>query len=509
MKKALYIFLLNLCFCAAFAQQTGIELPDPQRDYTNQIDSVNLNLQNIFNHIDTNYFQVTINDSSGINISIDSTQFLNLVAEFDSLKLCVDLNNELDSIRNDQLDSLLSVFSTVEDSCYCEVSIRNENWSVSVDENTRFGRLNFEEVIYKDCGEGKEIYQRFNNSSNTNISSGYRYVNSTPLINGGFIDKVTFNTLNPGGLLVVDLNPSTVLTTYPSLSINSSDLIYNTSNITSYIAAFQAVVTQAISDFEIANTLAVNSTLYNINIAFNSNIFRISTDMYNVVSSPFVAIDPSNASFVYYPDGINVINSNFIDNYNSGILYESSYATSCGITRVRYNNDMSSVNAPDFGVLPSPDFPANLILEEVTNCWFYGSDCPEVPGGLDVSVNGCVSICKEVYVKDTTNHAIQKEILEAIENIELDTTCDVKAENETYYINGTNGINFSANTIWSYSITVLEGEVKFAENAVAAPFLLPKGYSGGQTAPECKFLTNLVEWGGTTPDTKAIIKIIR
>ena len=163
--------------------------------------------------------------------------------------------------------------------CQCQYTIKQENNRVLSIQGgtTQTYTVEFQEVVRRKCG-GQEVGEVVHRDTLTKTApirtSRFRQQLGFSFAPGQFVTRFNLRAYNSGpSIISVELDPNTVQSTYPSLTLDPADFTFNGSNIADMAAAYHTVLTHAISQ-------AVGTPVNNINaeVSFGSstgiNIFH-------------------------------------------------------------------------------------------------------------------------------------------------------------------------------------------------------------------------------------------
>ena len=288
--------------------------------------------------------------------------------------------------------------------CNCDYFLDQQNITYENIDNSQYLLYRYEKVVTRDCGAGQEEILRMPESAQTTQRKFNTYKNVTLpgvalLQNGaGFVDSFTVSLANPDTVWSIDLNPNTVLTSYPDLvgTLNPNDLIFNTGSPATMKAAFDLVIVEAIQQYAALSFLPVPAFDLETEV-FSDGRFTIGFYVTHNPNGFYLNIDPSSTLTVanYFPDGINSNSAIEKASTTIGHIETATYLANCGLISTSYSAFMSQlVGATDWKTLSiesSGLFPPSLLggIGTVT--------CQE-PCPISVDL-GCTPICDTVIVR--------------------------------------------------------------------------------------------------------------
>ena len=204
----------------------------------------------------------------------------------------------------------------------CQYIIDQENWAYTNVDNSVLVNINYDLVVRRDCGAGVEEVFRENKSATGVAQKKFVYTmdpNHLLQHGSGHLGSIRLSTTNPSGQLVVDLNPKTVQASYPYLPIDTSHLYYNfgipnSGNTPSlFNRAIKRIINYAISEW----SNGINPPHYTLSVSSIDQqqglpplAISIGLGVTHNPTGPYVGIDPQNARYSYFPDGVNEVQVN-------------------------------------------------------------------------------------------------------------------------------------------------------------------------------------------------------
>lgn len=372
-----------------------------------------------------------------------------------------------------KLDSILDDMQQDPDTCNCLYSIDIENTAFNTTNNLQQVTWSGESVVTRNCGYGNEEISRspfiqlqtikkrdwYSNNGGNNLQDGL-----------GFFRQVRWHLANPTGDVLIDLNPSTVLTTYPNItssfpSFDANDLIFDAAATNDMKTAVENVIEYALSLYAASNNLSIPS--YEDYIVINSNgTFRVGFAITHNPSGHYAGIDRTagNQIFEYSSDGANTVSGGSAIQASQG-LAAVNYQTSCGQISISYFSPIIDTGVTEWKTLTLVSPSLSLITSTTQTC-------TEACTSID---NGCISICDTVLV-------------EVVED------CLVQQKFGQEYIDGANPYkSFSVGTFNSVSLTVVTGVITVGmTDDTGTMIYLPytSNFSFSLTADECKLNGN-------------------
>ncbi|MEM6397785.1 MAG: hypothetical protein AAF741_15660 [Bacteroidota bacterium] len=465
-----------------------------------------------------------------------------------SVKTCEQFDRE----REDQPGPLDDLYGD----CQCAYTISQEAHRV-IDirgGSTQEYDVEFYEVVKRKCGSqetGTEVYrdtlvETGDITSSWHISQTLGF--SAP---GQFIDDYNIRYYSPGGIqsvVTVDLNPSTVQASYPSLTLNAADFTFDGSNASDIAAAYQQVFQFVIED--LAGTAPSNT--FTCFAAFSTSVVVRS----NLLHDPV------------FPYAINYTN----DDGNFSIATSSSFPITQAVgaasltTRTNDYTDecetiwtrMSDIYIRYDGLTPlnlQPELDPNPSLQAGASnptafCDVDPAICAQFESST-VDIMGCIELCSdpeyfEVCLADSLNdgslirfnrvfdwsdttytdftedysgsYTPTGNILTCREadNLDVDTFQVSIVEDENCQVLNipsalevTGGLSLSVGNYHSVSISVVEGTVSLNIDGNST-ISLPSGYSPTWTAPDpCDYLAPSTFLISAEPNSRAIIILIQ
>lgn len=355
--------------------------------------------------------------------------------------------------------------------CQCEYVISQENHQVieirgSTDQDYT---VEFQEVVRRQCS-GETTSQVVHRDTLTKtvafpptsqLQYGFNFTAA-----GQYVDKVQLRYYTAGGAtntVVVDLNPATVQTSYPALTLSPADFEYDGSNLAAMATAYNLVLGEAVGTItNFVNALAIGSTL------------SIFTGLLHEPDFPYVTQPrPGDADYLItstIPNNLVVLgNPSFGTTTNT-----SNYAQECEVIfTAEYGSYVVYDPANPLQLQPNLNVSTTLQAGSSSPTAFC-SVAPEVCAEVTpnpVTLSSCVSICDTVDV--------------AITSMPIDT-CGASTQAHQQYT-GTSG-TLSAATYASVTLSVTDGTVAVTIDGTTIDY--PAGLTASWSATnDCDRLT--------------------
>lgn len=348
-----------------------------------------------------------------------------------------------------KLDSLIDLTINIEnemtqdpDTCQCLYTLDLENHVYSATNNSPFLTWQYEKVVTRNCGTGNEEISR---TPAIQVQTGrtwnYYTENGNNLVDGsGYIDRIRVFFANPSGDLLIDLDPSTVLTTYPGIttsfpSFDATDLTFDASAPGDIELAITTVILYAVNQYSASNNLP--SPAYETLIDFVSDgTFRLGFAITHNPAGHYMNIDftAGNEEFFFSDDGVSLINglSFSVKFLSNGIVFPT-YQTACGVIQTTYTGLMHQLSVDEWTTITVNSTPSPTLLGNLGS-----TTCTEACTTID---DGCLSICDTVLVQTVP-----------------DPTCQFTGYSDQSLITSTSK-SFPSNSLNSMSFMVKSGTV--------------------------------------------------
>lgn len=196
----------------------------------------------------------------------------------------VTLTCEAYDLRETTRDPLEDLY----DNCECiYTTSQEENRTLSIEgDTTQEYTVEFQEVVRRRCGS-----QTIGTVVSRDTLTRTQAIPATMLVSygwtftatGQYVDRINLRGYASGTVrsVVIDLNPSTVQSSYPSLTLDPADFSYNGSNISDMAAAYLVVVNSAVED-------AFGTPVNTITTFGNNSTVSIRTQLMHEPPEPYV-----------------------------------------------------------------------------------------------------------------------------------------------------------------------------------------------------------------------------
>jgi hypothetical protein len=365
--------------------------------------------------------------------------------------------------------------------CNCNYTISQENHEVTAIRGgtTQNYTVEFQEVVRRLCSgevEAQEISrQTLSVTKAFEVNDRYDY-NITYGI-GDFVSKVNFLRYPAGSttaqLVVVDLNPATVTSTYPGLGLSAGDFSYDGSNLSDIAVAYNTVL-----DFVFPGA----SNRVEAYVA--GSLLAISTQIKHEPSGEYVILPgPQDVNYQLTGTAIN-------NNQPSQTVYGHGLTTNT----TNYETGCGTINTSRVGIYFTwlPTAPRTIVaLANPNPAILSGFSNPsrtcDAPPALcalldteDVNLASCVTICDTVTttIIDTLTVTVMDTL--SVRIIENQDTCITATQQGHQQLSNTTG-NLLADTYNSVSLTVISGTVSVSIDGVSIDY--PAGLSLDWSAP--------------------------
>lgn len=298
----------------------------------------------------------------------------------------------------------------------CTYDIELDNFQYSMLENSRTVQADFESVVYEDCGNGQQVHESNNATELFEVTIYTSYGLGTSeerLQNGGYIQSLLLHTVNPSTTIVVDLDPSTVLSTYPSLSgtgFDPNDLYFDNQAPANMATAMKVVIDEAIEDWKSQNGVSQVVKKYEVGVQYSGSV-QVIFWVHHITDAAYVGIDPAKSEIFFYPNPPTVGRQSkqaLMLHYGIDLSFHESAMTPCGNVDIIYlDEDIVNVSASDWHtiILNNPNAePAPLggtgretyEYENEVSCtlttYDYDLECGPV---IEVCEGTCCTSCSE------------------------------------------------------------------------------------------------------------------